>query len=1637
MSISFEKRNDLIIIRGCEKEVDIKVNEKSIYSGADFVGEDIYLTGFLEPSYIEVEEDRNKYYSYYDSNNHILLLDNDNKQLAIKYNPELVNFKQNYVDTITQTLGNFPIITRKGGQNYKTFTLGGLLSYELDNDNCFISSSEVNAIRNNIRSSYDQNVLLEKIFRDRVASWLQNGEEKTFYSDQEGRINVYLSNFSWSSEKTLNRVIYSFSCTATEANSYSQVNFGLPGLYIGEEQIPWNTLVNRRDILVDDGEIITVSEELTGELILPNSITAIAEKAFVNCKNLNSITIGQAVNNIGAGAFFNCVNLKKIKVHQGNLNYYTIHNGKCLLSVRKELICSINGLIPNEINKIKAYVFSSPQTVTELIIPDTVTAMEHALLSGCSYLQYLSTPLIFAYNALSYMFGEEEYPNSRTVTLTDGITKCYIPKDLTKLTISGTSIPQFALYNSGGRLKNINIKYGISTLENNALYSCQNIKSLIIPDSVTRIGGNSLGNCISLQELTLPFIGEAAQKTTWTSHKNHLGYIFGVKEIKETASENFHFHDEANSKYYHFNIPTSLTKINVTVGNKLISGIIGIVNQSLRNCSNLQNINLPKTIYKIEDYALYNCSSLKNINLKDLARLSIINTCAMKNCSALESLTIPQAVTIVGNEAFAYCGKLIEINFNAEVMNSLLENNGVFEYAGKDKKESDSFIVNIGSKVQSIPNWLFCPKNDNSQPFYPRITKVNFKSSQVTSLGAYAFYLCQNLETTILPASLSLIGQSAFSKTGLKEIIIPSRLRDISRYSFAHCDSLETLIISEGVEIINADAFYNCDILNSVTLPDSLTTISNYAFGSCEGLNYIKIPKNVNNIMNSAFAQCSGLTKIDIVLSNDYYTVRDDNIIYSKNMQELVLYPAEKTGTGFEIPSTVKKIKGGAFNGSLNLTAIVIPNTVEEIEANAFMACSNLTSVTFTAGSVCKSIGDYAFFGCYSLESITIPDSVKDIGYRAFYRCSKLTLVTIGNGVESIDEDAFAYCSSLTSVTIPNSVTKIDNFAFYDCTALTTINFNAMAMEDLEYNNYVFSNAGKGSADGITVSIGADVPRIPAYLLSPFGGNDYAPKIKEITFNGSVQPLTIGKSAFRFCNAITSVAIPSRVELIEELAFASCPDLMTITVAEENTAYKAEDDGILYSKDGTTLICCPGANSSVTIPDTVTTINTYAFRGCKNLTSIDINEVTTIGPGAFTDCTGLQSVTLSNVTTLGNNAFSWCTSLANVYITDLAKWYNINFGNSYANPLYYGGKLYLDGETPVEIKDLVIPDGVTQIKDYAFYGCSSLTSVMIPASVTDIGNYAFYGCNNLTSGVYITDLAAWCNIDFGDEYANPLYYARSLYLDGDLITELDLRGISLPSVDSGTRINPYSFCNCNFTKLILPTNCKKIGAKAFCYCRELTSVVNLDSVTLLYDYCFYDTGLSGTINLASDIQDSEQNQNSAIRYCVFGKCTSLQKICIDENNESYFTDEGVLYKKSDNGHKLLCYPSGKNDAEEYEVPNDVTILDSESIRDNPFLKKITLPESLEQIGSWTFYGCSNLNNIIIPKETTQIGKSTFVGCSKLNSIIFKQTNNWFYTDDISATSGTTLSSDDLENDFKAVRYLTVNYKDYYWKRREE
>ena len=499
---------------------------------------------------------------------------------------------------------------------------------------------------------------------------------------------------------------------------------------------------------------------------------------------------------------------------------------------------------------------------------------------------------------------------------------------------------------------------------------------------------------------------------------------------------------------------------------------------------------------------------------------------------------------------------------------------------------------------------------------------------------------------------------------------------------------------------------------------------------------------------------------------------------------------------------------------------------------------SDVTIPAVIGGKKVTSIGGSAFEGCTSLTSISIPDGVTSIGDSAFVGCTSLTSISIPDGVTSIGDFAFYGCSSLTNISIPDGVTSIGNWTF-GCTSLSSINIpNSVTNIGREAFYRCSSLTSINIPDGVT---------------------------------------SIGEGAFDNCSSLTSINIPNSVTSIGGGAFSGCSSLTSINIP----------DGVTSIEYGALFYGCSSL-TSINIPDGVTSIGDFAFDGCSSLSSINIpNSVTSIGESAFSGCSSLSSINIpDSVTRIGDAAFFGCSSLTKTnYTGTIDKWTEIDFGG---NPTYYSRNLYINNQLVTKANLTT----ATKISNYAFTGCTSLTSINIPDSVTSIGGGAFSDCTSLTS-------------------------------------------INIP--DGVTSIGDSAFDGCSsLTSINIPDGETSIGWRTFCGCSSLTSINIPNSVTSIGDDAFSDcSNLSDVFYSNSDTEWNNISIGSGNDYLASANVhynTSSDDYFETSRTEADCTTDGVIEYKCPHGytktgkipaygHNLIngiCSRCGKNELECFE-----------------------------------------------------------------------------------------------------------------------
>ena len=313
-------------------------------------------------------------------------------------------------------------------------------------------------------------------------------------------------------------------------------------------------------------------------------------------------------------------------------------------------------------------------------------------------------------------------------------------------------------------------------------------------------------------------------------------------------------------------------------------------------------------------------------------------------------------------------------------------------------------------------------------------------------------------------------------RDSIKNVIITSGVTSIGNFAFFNCPQLEAVNIPDGIKSIGNSAFYYCNSLKNVTLPDSVISIGNWSFSYCTGLTNIIIPAATESIGYQAFYCCTGLEKIAVDYNNKSYSSDSTGVLFNKDKTTIIRYPAGNTNYLYRIPSSVKNIDNYAFSHCDALGKIVIPDSVTKISKSAFLntsyfndaenwengvlyigkhliASKSSLSGNYTVKAGTKTIADNAFYDCYALTSITIPDSVTSIGM-SLASCEKI-IVDSNNESYSSDETGVLFNKDKTillkypsknkntSYTIPSSVQTIADYAFACCNNLTEITFGA------------------------------------------------------------------------------------------------------------------------------------------------------------------------------------------------------------------------------------------------------------------------------------------------------------------------------------------------------------------------------------------------------------------------------------------------------------------------------------------------------------------------------------------------------------------------------------------------------------------
>lgn len=795
--------------------------------------------------------------------------------------------------------------------------------------------------------------------------------------------------------------------------------------------------------------IIVNGEEITDNLVIPNTVSSINSFALSGCKRLKSVTIPNSVTSIGQGAFSSCTGLNKVEFSSiehllsiefkgGDANPLTYAHH---LYINGEEVTDI--IIPDNITKINDCVFSGGSELTSIKF-NSITEIGSCAFEGCSRLSNIDLPesvTSIGTHAFAECVGLTaiELPNSITSIEYNAFYHCHGIKSVT-LPNSLTSIG--CVFNHCHGLTQVYIPNSITEIDSWAFEGCGSLKELTIPESVKKIRSSAFAYCEGLK--TIVFKGEVNIGEQAFYECPNLETI-KLTKANVNLSRNNCFNENVYTRAV-LTIPANslkdiLTSLWGRFENIQEEGSDELINQMLytdgtfqyaffpdsneavlinADYENLTSIEIPNRfvtevdgepvmfyVTGIGSNAFRDCTMLESIKFPQ--KLKSIGASAFEGCSSLSSVELPNTVEIVQSSAFSNC-KNLETVFLAESVTMI----GAFAFYDCNSLRS----INIPASIIEIGEFAFngCGLKD-----------FRFWAPKIEKIGEFAFSNV-NVVEIVLPPTIETCS-CAFGWVNLKKGAYPDKFDQTPIYSntgiiiaypvesviidkvgiytpdgdgllYAWKDFPGEFVVPETVLYIGNGAFYDCDYLTSVVIPESVEKIGSFAFKQCDNLTAVNIPNSVIELGGAAFSQCD---LHSVSLGSSLHKIDNFTFDYNYNLKSI------------EIPNSVTEIGIDAFACDESLTSIVLPNALTTLDGAAFYGCSALRDVRF-GGSI-ESIGDATFRGC-NLEEVVLPPSVTSVGAYAFANNERLKTVKIGHGISEIGENAFSGCSNIENIYI-------------------------------------------------------------------------------------------------------------------------------------------------------------------------------------------------------------------------------------------------------------------------------------------------------------------------------------------------------------------------------------------------------------------------------------------------------------------------------------------------------------------------------------------------------------------------------------------------------------------------------------------
>ena len=879
----------------------------------------------------------------------------------------------------------------------------------------------------------------------------------------------------------------------------------------------------------------------------------------------------------------------------------------------------------------------------------------------------------------------------------------------------------------------------------NVTYTCTNQNVLSVPDEggyakilspgiVTITATTVDGGFTACQQVKIvsrvsnstSASGACGEKLKWELFSNGVLYIYGSGDMSFDSSS------APWSKY-----KDSIK--HVFIGDNVTS----VVYNAFTGCSQMRKLRLPEGLTSIGDSAFSNCTQLESVEVPN--SVMTLSNNAFSGCTSLTSITVPGRFQYTVNmNPWQGCTAITTIRLTGtDAIPSHLDSiwggnlhGSLYHYnytPWKITQQPVSVIVDEG--IEEIGGGAFYGCSNLASVSLPDTLNI---------LGEKAFYGCRSLASVSLPNTVTMIGQSCFSGcAGLSGINIPEGIETINDSTFYGCSGLKEVTIPENVTSINNSAFAYCSQMQQVHLSDNLTSIGDSAFSNCTQLESVEVPNSVMTLSNNAFIDCTGLTSITVP-GRFQYTVNTSpwkgctaittirltgtdaipshsGSIWGGNLHGSLYHynytpwKITQQPVSVIVDEGIEEIGSGAFYGCSNLASVSLPNTLNKLGERTFYGCTGLTKINIPDGIL--TIDEYTFFGCSGFEEITIPDSVVSIGNNAFTGCSQMRKLRLSEGLTTIGDSAFSNCTQLESVEVPNSVMTLSNNAFIDCTGLTSITVPG------RFQYTVNMSPWKGCTSITTIRLtGTDA--IPSHSGYIWGGNlhgslyhyNYTPwKITQQPVSVIVDEgiEEIGSGTFYGCSNLTSVSLPSTLNILGEKVFYGCAGL-----------------------------------SEINIPEGIETINDSTFYGCSGLSRISIPE---------------------NIKSINNNAFCGASLQTVCYAGSKEEWKTIGIGTnntSLLNAQFIFSKFdirisenTIHGTVNITQKIAILPGtevGFSVIPDeqYTLYAIRVLDDSMNEVEITPAGDNTYILSmpisDIIVTGIFLTDPDHFSSN--GDEY---------------------------------------------------------------------------------------------------------------------------------------------------------------------------------------------------------------------------------------------------------------------------------------------